>query len=77
MSDDSMHALGRFAWPFDLRHGDEVVLEDGRVGVTVRIFCGDLWVVRLPDGSDVRVRREFLTWAGDTGERPSWFTPPA
>ncbi len=74
MSDDSMHALGRFAWPFDLRHGDEVVLVDGRVGTTLRIYCGDLWVV-LVDGEEVMATRRELIWEGDTGERPEWFNP--
>ncbi len=77
MSDDSMHALGRFEWPFDLRHGDEVVLADGKVGKTWRIYCGDMWVVKLANGEEVMARRGEMTWKGDTGERPSWFTPPA
>ncbi len=76
MSEESMHASGRFEWPFDLRHGDEVVLADGRVGTTWRIYCGDMWVVRLVDGGEVMARREELTWAGDTGERPEWFIKP-
>jgi preprotein translocase subunit YajC len=65
----------RDTWPFDLRRGDEVVLADGRVGVTVRIYCGDLWVVKLANGDEVKARRPELTWAGDTGERPEWFVP--
>ena len=77
MSEDSMHALERFEWPFDLRPGDEVVLADGRVGVTVRIYCGDLWVIRLANGDEVKATRREVTWAGDTGERPPWATPLA
>jgi translation initiation factor IF-1 len=67
----------RDTWPFDLRRGDVVTLDDGRSGVLLRIYCGDLWVVRLVDGDEVMARRGELTWKGDTGERPSWFTPPA
>jgi hypothetical protein len=69
--------LDRDEWPFDLRSGDAVTLDDGRVGTTLRIYCGDLWVVRLVDGDEVMARRGELMWEGDTGERPSWFTPPA
>ncbi len=69
--------LDRDTWPFDLRRGDTVTLKDGRVGVAVRIVYGDLWVVKLLDGDEVKVTRRELTWEGDTGERPPWFTPPA
>ncbi len=60
----------RDTYPFDLRRGDEVVL-----GVTVRIICGDLWVV-LVDGEEVMATRRELIWEGDTGERPDWFIKP-
>jgi hypothetical protein len=59
----------RDTWPFDLRRGDEVTLADGRVGTTLRIYCGDLWVV-LVDGEEVQATRRELSWEGDTGERP-------
>jgi hypothetical protein len=68
-----MQALGRDEWPFDLHAGDVVTLEDGRVGVTVRIYCGDMWIVRLVDGTDVRVRRPDLTWTGQTDGLPIRF----
>ncbi len=62
--------LDRDTWPFDLRRGDVVTLDDGRSGVLLRIYCGDLWVVRLVDGDEVKVTRRELSWEGDTGERP-------
>ncbi len=68
--------LDRDTWPFDLRRGDVVTLDDGRSGVLLRIYCGDLWVV-LVDGEEVMATRRELIWEGDTGERPPWFTPIA